>query len=325
MIIAYVLDKNSLQPHKITHKNASLLPQAVWIDLFHPSLEEEKLVETAVGFDVPTREEMREIEISSRLYKENNAIYMTATMLANSNTLEPKMDAATFILSDKQLITIRYVETQAFNTFVANISRFKTHGHPAADVLLALLEEVVERIADILEQVGHSLDHYSQKIFRPYPKTLTRKKTNYQKILQDIGANGDISAKARESLVSFSRLLSYLTQGDVFKFEDTQAQLSTLTKDIISLSDHTHFLSNQVNFLLNGTLGMINIEQSNIIRIFTIAAVIFLPPTLIASVYGMNFKYMPELSWHFGYPLALGVMILSGWLAFRYFKKRKWL
>ncbi len=325
MITAYLLDQSSLQAHEITLDNSQLIAKAVWIDIIRPSAEEEKLVETAVGLDVPTREEMHEIEISSRLYKENNALFMTATILANATSLEPKMDAVTFILSKTQIITVRYLETQAFTTFIANITRFRVQNHPAADVLLGLLEAVTERIADILEQAGHNLDNYSQLIFRPNPINGSRKKINYQKILQDIGANGDLSAKARESLVSFSRLLSFLIQGEEFKFEETQLQLSTLTKDILSLSDHTHFLSNQVNFLLNSTLGMINIQQSNIIRLFTIAAVIFLPPTLVASIYGMNFQYMPEIHWHFGYPLALGLMVLSGWVPYRYFKKRKWL
>jgi magnesium transporter len=325
MITAYVLDKLSLQPYTITSTNRQLLQQATWIDILDPTPEEEKLVEAASGLNVPTREEMREIEISSRLYKENNALFMTASILVNSGSLEPKIDVITFILTPSQLITLRYLKPQAFTNFIANMARFEVGLHPAVDVLFGLLEAFIDRLADILEQVGHSLDNYSQIIFRPNPQKNSKKKINFQKILQDIGADGDISAKARESLLTFNRLLSYLPQSQETRFEELQAQLLILNKDILALSDHTNFLSNQVSFLLNGALGMINIEQSNIIRIFTIAAVIFLPPTLVASIYGMNFQYMPELHWHLGYPLALAIMVLSGWIPYKYFKKRRWL
>ena len=225
-----VSTNTSLQSKQVTAANKDLLSKAIRIDIFQPTLEEEKLVETAISMNIPTPEEMREIEVSSRLYKENNSLYMTATMLANSATLEPKMDAVTFILTKTQLITVRYLETQAFTTFIANTSRFKIQNHPTADVLFGLLEAVTDRIADILEQVGHGLDHYSQIIFRPNPENGSRRKVNYQKILQDIGGNGDLSAKARESLVSFSRLVGYLAQGEEFKFDETKSQLTTLTK-----------------------------------------------------------------------------------------------
>ena len=150
---------------------------------------------------------------------------------------------------------------------------------------------------------------------------------DYQEILKRIGRKGDLNSKSRESLVSIGRLLSFVTQKLDSRPVDPQvkAQLATIAHDAHALTDHASFLSNKINFLLDATLGMINIEQNAIIKIFSVAAVVFLPPTLIASIYGMNFRLMPELGWHLGYPLALVLMVISAILPWWYFKRRGWL
>lgn len=322
MIIGYVVNENHMTGKEINPANASLLKEALWIDLISPTKEEEALVEASVNFDIPTREEMQEIEPSSRLYKENLELFLTATMLADSDSDRPKSDAVTFILMETKLITIRYIEPQAFTSFINRLPRFNPIEFSVDGIFSGLLESAIDRLADILENVIHQLDDVSQLILHPTgTQTL-----DYKKLLQTIGTNGDLSAKVRESLLSFNRLTIYFLQNAGKKLDIASASsFEVITKDIGALSDHASFISTKVNFLLDATLGMVNIEQNNIIKIFSVAAVIFLPPTLIASIYGMNFTMMPELNWKIGYPVALVLMMVSAWLPYMYFKRRKWL
>lgn len=324
MITAYLLENASLQSYKISEKNTSLLKKALWIDLLRPTTEEDRWVESALSLDIPTRDDMREIEISSRLYKENNALFMTASMLAHSESKEPLLDAVSFILTKSQLVTIRYFDFHAFKLFASRIHKKEIIEDNSQDLLVELMESTVDRIADILERVGGVIDMHSQIIFRPNEKS--KNKIDFQHVLQEIGANGDLSAKVRESLITFSRLISYFKQNEKNRIDVSyESQMSTLIADVQALSDHVGFLSNQVNFLLNATLGMINIKQTNIIKMLSVAAVIFLPPTVIASIYGMNFKFMPELEWHYGFPFAVSAMLLSAFLPYQFFKWKKWM
>ncbi|OGT53336.1 MAG: hypothetical protein A3E84_01860 [Gammaproteobacteria bacterium RIFCSPHIGHO2_12_FULL_42_13] len=327
MIVAYFEEK-ILTPQTISAENQVLLKEAIWIDLLCPSRDEERLIERQLNLDIPTREEMSEIELSSRLYKNNHGVlFMTATMLAQSDSAEPKYDAVTFILTGQQLITLRYIEPQSFRLFTSQLQKLEMVNHHALTVFIELLNATVDRLADILEIISHHLDEHSKTIFQPQPMQHTAVNIDYHLLMQQIGMNADINTKVRESLVSFSRLIIFLGQSAGSKI-DIDGQLSglvTLSKDIASLSEHANFISNKVNFLLDATLGMVSIEQNKIIKIFSVAAVIFLPPTLIASIYGMNFRFMPELTWHGGYLFAISLMLLSAWLPYKYFKRRKWL
>lgn len=324
MIIAYLFENEALKSYVITQENGVLLKTAVWIDLFNPGIEDDHLVSAMISLNIPTRDDMQEIEISSRLYKENNVIFMTVPMLASAESKAPILDAVSFIVTQEKLITVRYFEPKTFVLFVSRINKKEIMTNNTHKLLIALLETAIDRIADILELVGSSIDEHSLLIFRN--QTNAKKKIDFQDLLQAIGSNGDLGSKTRESLVSFNRLVSYFKQNEKpFLDADDEMHLATLATDIQALSDHVGFLSNQVNFLLNATLGMININQSNIIKIFSIAAVIFLPPTVVASIYGMNFEYMPELKWHYGFPLAILVMFLSAMVPYQFFKWRKWL
>lgn len=324
-MLAY-LNQSMRDPATITVKNQdslNVLKDPVWIDLFSPSREEEREVEQFIGRNIPTREEMTEIELSSRLYTENNTLFMTAMMLAQSNSPNPKLDPVTFILTQTQLITIRYVESQSFKLFLTQLKKIDPAQRDAVTLLITLLDAAVDRLADILEFIGTRLDNYSKTVFSPHSAA---QKLDYQHLMQQIGANGDLNTKARESLVTFNRLISFFEQTALSRIDSQgKSRLTTLSKDIASLSDHANFLSTKINFLLDATLGMVNIEQNNIIKIFSVAAVIFLPPTLVASIYGMNFHFMPELSWKYGYLLAIGMILTAAWLPYKYFKHRKWL
>jgi magnesium transporter len=202
----------------------------------------------------------------------------------------------------------------------------------AEDALLGLIEAFVDRIADILEKAGIDLDSVSRQIFAVGAKTVARQDENdLQTSLKALGRNDDLVSTTRESLLSLSRLLRFFgtmldasDRLDKKVARDIKARLKIIARDIASLNEHAAFESHKINFLLDATLGMINIEQNRIIKLFSVAAVVFLPPTLVASVYGMNFHDMPELGWHFGYPWALLLMALSAVLPYVYFKRKGW-
>jgi len=298
----------------------------VWIDLVSPTQDEEAAVEKLLGVDVPTREEMEEIEVSSRLYHENGAAFMTATLPAQTDADNPLIAPVSFVLTPARLITIRYHEPRAFQTFPARAAKVSMGCESGETVLLALLEATVDRLADILERAGRDIDVISQGIFRPSGGRPAKSK-DLQSVLESIGRKGDLTSDIRDCLVTLERLIGFFNQNTLQKkaAKDTRERIKTLSRDARSLADHASFLSQKITFLLDATLGMINIEQNAIIKIFSVAAVVFLPPTLIASIYGMNFEHMPELSWPFGYPLAILVMIASAILPYLLFKRRGWL
>jgi magnesium transporter len=195
--------------------------------------------------------------------------------------------------------------------------------------MMSLIEMLCDRMADALEAVGRNIDGISRTVFRRKPGAKVSKTTEeLQSIIEKIGQDGDLLTKVRESLVSINRVLTYHTAveaGSKRKAKDARARAKVLYRDAVALTDQASFLSNKVNFLLDATLGLINLQQNQIIKIFSVAAVVFLPPTLVASVYGMNFHHMPELDLIYGYPGALVLMVASAILPYMYFKRRGWL
>lgn len=310
-----------------TPDNIAAIKDAVWVDLYCPTKEEETQVEELLGFELPTPEKRREIEFSSRFYKEDNNIFMTAMMIANSQSDKPSYDPVSFILTEHQLITLRYIDPQAIRVFLQRVKKINEKNFNPIYLLIVLLESSVDRLADTLEWVSRHLDEFSQKVLSKASRSKTiHVKIDYQAFLKQIGTNGDLNSRVRESLVSFNRLLVFLGQStNATLSAEVQSKISILAEDMRSLNEYVTFLSGKVNFLLEATLGLVTIEQNNIIKIFSIAAVIFLPPTLIASVYGMNFQHMPELAWRWGYPLAIGILLISAWLPYKFFKMKKWL
>jgi magnesium transporter len=303
--------------------------EALWVDLIEPTQEQEQLVESTYAIDVPTREEMKEIEASNRLYEENGVLYMTITIVTRLDSDLPESSQITFILAKDRLITNRYSDPLPFQRFIAYAERHPAVCNSAAALLAGLIEAIVNRMADVLERVGADLDALSSEVFSP-PKRWRRSAKSVARdsrtILSRVGQNGDLTSKARESLVSLNRLLTFVQQSAAVSLaNEVRGRFRTLGRDVLALSDHASFLGNKANFLLEATLGMLNIEQNNIIKIFSVAAVVFLPPTLIASIYGMNFHVMPELDWIFGYPFAIGLMVVSAILPYLYFKRRGWL
>lgn len=299
---------------------------ALWVDLSNPTPEEVKPVEAAFKISAPSREEMQEIEASSRLYHEDGAIFMTATIVSGSDTESPESQPVTFILANGRLITVRHSDPKPFATFPQRAVRQPGMWTSGERVLVGLLEAIVDRTADILEHVSFDVETLSREVFGARGRKVPLDSADFQDILFRLGRENDLSGRVRESLISFNRLVTFLTPAtDVKASKDLKGHVKTLSRDVASLSDHTSYLSNKIQFLLDATLGLISIEQNKVIKVLAVVGTVLGPPTLLASVWGMNFHAMPELTWHAGYPIAIAAIVLSGLAPFLYFKLRNWL
>ncbi len=301
-------------------------PDIVWIDLVSPSVEEEHAVERVTGIPLPTREELKDIEPSSRLYVENDAVYMTASLIYKADTPLPQLTDIAFILHDNRLITIRYAEPKSFALFSASLLRSSDHCKSGAALLSSLLETVADRTAEILESLASRLDALSVAVFVDRKTAKRRPPRFLEDKLIDIAAHHQLVSKVRDSLVSLSRLVTFLSAQPAIRSDSLATELcAVVARDIQSLGEHAAFVGNNITFMLDAALGLINVEQNSIIKIFSIASVVFLPPTLVASIYGMNFRILPELEWSYGYPMALAGMLLSAVIPFLFFRWKGWL
>ena len=300
-------------------------PDALWIDLIEPTPQEDRLVESYLGISVPTREEMSDIEPSELLYTEEGARYMTARVVHNID-VDPEVSGITFILRDKAMVTVRYAEPKAFQMFTHRIARPDGCAPTPEAILAGLFETIIDRAADVLQMTGARLDKLSHTVFESKADPKSRN-SEFQETLRALGRHGDLISKIRESLVSVERVLlflsvSYRTSRVPLELRE---EVKTTLRDLQSLEEHATFQSQKIQFLLDATLGLVNLEQNNIIKLFSVMAVIFMPPTLVASIYGMNFKLMPELEWHLGYPMAIAIMVMAGLLPYLFFRWKRWL
>lgn len=323
MLTLYEVTADGLVPQE---GEPRLTETAVWLDLLTPTPGEVKGVEEALHLNVPTREEQREIEVSSRLYKEDGAHFMTATLLYQGHHPQPTTTTATFILSGNRLVTLRYADPRAFQLCVAWTKRAQEPAGDGIAVLTLLLEAVIDRTADAIERIQTDVDQLSHQIFEVRGSVSSRQR-RLDELLRSVGQLGDLSSKARDSVHSLGRLLTFFAfVANERKVDKAlKARIRTAARDVESLSEHVNFMSNKIVFLLDAVLGMITIEQNNITKIFSIVAVVFLPPTLIASIYGMNFHDMPEINSPFGYPVALFFMVIFAVLPYLYWKRKGWL
>jgi magnesium transporter len=315
----------------VKHENAAVFEAGtVWIDLLNPTKDEDALVEKALGIAVPTREEMAEIEASSRLYQEGGAHYMTAVVLYQQQPDAPNEPTlatpVTFILAGHRLITVRYAEPRAIKMFLSRALKKDTACMSGPAVLVGLLEAIIDREADRVERIQGEVDKLSSSIFGVRGGARTRA-LRFDISIRAIGHEGELTSRSRESLLSLGRLSTYLGHVMSERGDDKalKARVKTANRDVQSLADHIGYLSTKITFLLDATLGMINNEQNSIIKIFSVLAVALMPPTLVGTIYGMNFKHIPELEWIYGYPFALGLMVLSAVIPWLFFKRRGWL
>mgnify|MGYP000005147897 CR=1 FL=1 len=324
MITMYCAD-GSARPLAPGEHLGSCPEDAVWFDLHFPEREEELAVEKLLGIAVPTRDELKDIEPSSRLYSENEAIYMTASVLWRADSGQPELTDVGFVLAHGRLVTIRYSEPKAINLFIGAFARCAGGPWTGTMTLMRMLETISDRSAEVLEFAERKVDEISQQVFPLTAKGRSRGQFP-QTILFEIGQEQRLVAKTRDSLSSLYRLLTFFYAVRPVQADgDIKELCRTVTRDVQSLSEHASFVSGNVTFLLDASLGFINLEQNAIIKIFSIASVVFLPPTLAASIYGMNFKIMPELEWAYGYPFALVLMVISAVVPFVFFRWKGWL
>lgn len=304
----------------------ALPPNAVWIDLLNPTRAEELFVEQALNVQLPTRDDMVEIEPSSRVYEEAGALFLTANVVVQAET-DPTSTPIAFVLTATHLVTIRYADPKSFAAFAAHVERSPALCADASSALVFLLEAIVDRLADVLEGVSTEIDNIAKATFRRSSASGRQRMTNeaLRVLLGRIGNAQDLVSKSRESAVSLARIVSFLSFAMKKDGGNTREHIKSMQRDLSSLTDHATYLGGTGTFLLDAALGLISIEQNAIIKIFSVAAVIFLPPTLVASIYGMNFEFMPELGWHFGYPFALGLMVVSAIVPYLFFRARGWL
>ena len=302
----------------------------LWIDLFDPSREEEKAVEALLGLAVPTRQEMSEIEESARLYEERGALVMTAVVINGVAVERPSRAQVTFVLTGTHLVSLRYADPAPFRTFEAKCQR-QPETHASSDrIFVSMLESIVERAADVLELVAADLSEVSTTLFieesEPHRRKPKRAEDELQTLIKRLGRKNMTISILRESLLSLTRLVPFVraVAGKRLGNGGT-AHLKQIDRDLRSLTAYEGQLSSEIVYLHDATLGLINLDQNRIIKVFSVAAVLFLPPTLVGTIYGMNFEAMPELKWASGYPLALCLMLISAAIPYWWFKRRGWL
>lgn len=325
MLFAYRLGQRGLE-EIVVDPGAAIPDDAVWVDLHQPTFEEDTISERFLGASIPTREESEEIEYSSRFYAEDGAVFMTASVLTGVDMGAPRLASVTLAVADGKLVTVRYDDLRALRQFVIRAQKPGSGCASAPAVFIGILEAIIDRTADVLERISKDVDRINTEVFAPQTEARQRRRA-LRGLIERIGAQGDLAAKARESLASLERLVQYagLALPQVYDKGGNRARLKLAARDIRSLEDHVDFLSNKITFLLDAILGLISVQQNEVISVLTVAATFFFPPTLIGTIYGMNFEFMPELHWAIGYPLTLGLMALSAILPYFYFRRRGWL
>ena len=300
---------------------------ALWLDLLNPTSAEVKNVEETVGATLPSLGALSEIETSSRLVVDGGVMYLSTPVVAQSDSADAFLSPVGFVVTKGVLVTVRFAELTAFKVVSERIARDQSL-NSSAGVFTALLEAIVDRGADVLERLGADLDKISRSIFRGSSaarRRVVRSNAQLRRILFAIGSTGDRLALARDVLLGMARIAPFvLSIRHDWVVPEFEARLTAVGKDVTSLNDYEGQLSNKVQFLLDAVLGFISIEQNDLFKVLTIVSVVGIPPTIVVGIYGMNFKFMPELNWAWGYPIALAVVGLSALIPLLWFKWRGW-
>jgi magnesium transporter len=288
----------------------------IWIDMISPSTEEIKTVESIFNIKFPTKQESEEIELSSRYWEEDNRIEINSYFLINADSAAAFNETVSFILQDDLLISIRYKNLESFNTFIRKLLNSPKEFKNGYSVFCEIIDIRIDADADIIENLSKEIAKIRKHVFTDYAN-------DDEEILERISSFEDLNMKIRENLTDKQRILSTLLKSS--KYNDDKNTIPIMLKDIKSLIEYTNFNFERLDYLQNIFIGVLSIEQNKVIKIFTIVNVIFLPPTLIASIYGMNFDILPELHWEYGYLFSVGLMILSSVTPILIFKKKGWI
>jgi magnesium transporter len=317
MLTLYQLDEQQhlipIQDDNITHES---LASSLWLDLLSPDDEERELMESLHSQPLPDTEDVEEIEASARSYQDEVGLHVHSLFLHKYDDRHRNSSVA-FTITDTQLITLREREIPAFRLMRMRARRQRGLAEDPVSILLALFEIKIDDLADTLEGVYTQLEATSNLV-------LEDNETQHEEALDELARQEDTNGKVRLCLMDTQRALSFLLRRG--KLSAAHAETAReLLRDIDSLLPHNSFVFDKINFLMDAAQGFISIRQNQIIKTFSIAAVVFLPPTVIASIYGMNFDLMPELHWNLGYPWALALMALSGVAPYVFFKVKGWL
>ena len=320
MLSAFVLEEGRVIQAQIDDKDDLTRKDLVWVDLAYPSEEERELVQSVFPLELPDDEELQDLEASARYYQDQHGIHIRSTFVQTADDVASIVNMS-FSLHQGRLLTVHDDDLSLLRLFRMQARSSRGMVRDAADILLSCYELGVERDADVLERIYTALDEVGTVV-------LSRKKEITSRIMRDnverIAAQEDLNSKVRLDLIDNRRALSFLLRSRVLSPDQAQ-RVKGVLRDIDSLNGHTGFIFDKINFLMDALLGMINLEQNKIIKIFSIAAVVFLPPTLVASIYGMNFEHMPEMKWPLGYPIALLLMVFAGGAPYLYFRQKGWL
>ena len=305
------------------------LPEAaIWIDLLNPTEAEEKLAEKALGQNIPTREDLKEIEPSSRLFERNGVLFLTASIIDGIAEGHPTADPVGFILSDALLVTVRYIDPDPFLLLAERIYGEPETASNALSVLIQMFDTIVDELADQYEHAGREIEKLSSRVFERNLKRRdkeTHTERRLEAMLLRIGQVQRLLAEIRQATVSISRMMVFFGNCGPVVRGDHRPRIDSFNADLQALLDHSAFLNDNLTFLLDASLGLISLEQNFVMKVFSVFAVIFMPPTLIAGIYGMNFERMPELSWVYGYPMALGLILISAVVPYMIARRSGWL
>ncbi|WP_010188718.1 magnesium transporter CorA family protein [Sphingomonas sp. PAMC 26605] len=309
-----------------TSDDEAVSPDCRWVDLIDPDEGERERVRDRFGVAVPTLDELARIDASSRLRADGDTLRMSAPLLSGTDTDRWESAPVGFILTPEVCITVRFVALQAFDTVAADIGR-KPDLLPA-EILTRLLEELVDRAADHLEKGASVVNDTSQSVFFDQPKLrkLSKETTNLRDAMRTIGQVSDRTSRVRYTFLSIGRVASFMLDRCTPRIEaDIRERLEAVRHDIASLDEFEASLSARAQLIQDAATGFISIAQNDVVKVLTVVSVVGVPPVLIVGIYGMNFKNMPELSWHYGYPYALALCAVSVIMPLLWFKWRDWI
>ncbi|RZF98798.1 magnesium/cobalt transporter CorA [Pseudoalteromonas sp. CO348] len=297
-------------PIEIAIKNAH------WIDTINPNEEERVALANTLNITLPGADDVEEIEASSRCFIDSEGLHVHALFMSPNDGRFNTVTVAC-LLQKNCLLTIRDDELADFRLLRLRARKGQVACDNPKQLLVTLFDQKVENHADMLEDMHHQLEKLSAYV-------LEEEDSDLEEAVSRISRLEDANGKVRLCLMDTQRNISFLMRHVGVQSEERET-LREVTRDIETLMSHCAFLFDKVNFLMDSTQGFINIEQNQIIKTFSIASVVFLPPTVVASVYGMNFNNMPELNWAWGYPFAIAIMLLSGFAPYLFFKHKGWL
>ncbi len=293
-----------------------LLGEGAWIDAHESTDEERDHLEAFLRAELPESDDVEEIESSARYFIDHSGIHIHSLFLAQSEGRHQTVTAA-FILQPDRLISVRDGDLADFRLLRLRTRAGQIAVNSPAELMVSLFDQKVENLADQLEDIHTRLESVSHSVLEEEDSAL-------DEAIDHLAKFEDSNGKIRLCLMDTKRSVAFLMR-HLREFPELQEECRVVMRDVDTLMSHNTFLFDKINFLMDSTQGFINIKQNQIIKIFSIAAVVFLPPTLVASIYGMNFRYMPELQWELGYPWALGLMVLAGITPYIYFKRKGWL